>query len=110
MDQVQLRHLGQEGECLAWSRLWPEYDEMWSQVESLLGSSHHWMEAHPSLYVMCLGQRQSVLMLREKQALVDMMREKEVMVDQMSSLSCSRDETKVTPVVSRKTADRIGEC
>ena len=110
LDQVQLRHLGQEGECLAWSRLWPEYDEMWSQVESLLGSSQHWMEAHPSLYVMCLGQRQSVLMLREKQALVDMMREKEVMVDQMSSLSCSRDETKVTPVVSRKTADRIGEC
>ena len=49
-------------------------------------------------------------MLREKQALVDMMREKEVMVDQMSSLSCSRDETKVTPIVSRKTADRIGEC
>ena len=109
LDQVQLRHLGQEGECLAWSRLWPEYDEMWSQVESLLGSSHHWMEAHPSLYVMCLEQRQSVLMLREKQVQQDMMRERRALVDQMNSLSCSPDVHLVTPVVSRKAKEGVGE-
>ena len=107
LEQMQLRYLGQEGECLAWHRLWPEYDELLHSIQKLLSSSSHWVEAQPSLAVTCLEQSHSVTMLREKLALQDMMREEEI-VDRLNTLSCSNDEIQVTPDVSRKASSRIG--
>ena len=91
LDQLFLDHLAQQGECLAWHRLWPEYDKLSITVETLLKSSHHWMEFHPSIFVRCLEQRYSVTMLWEKVALQEMMRDgdTEEVVDMMSALSCS---------------------
>ena len=110
LDQVFLDHLAQQGECLAWHRLWPEYDKLSLTVEKLLKSSHHWMEFHPSIFVRCLEQRYSVTMLREKAALQEMMGigDTEDVVDMMSALSCSTDEIQVTPDISRKTNSRAG--
>ena len=110
LDQVFLDHLAQQGECLAWHRLWPEYDSLSATVETLLRSCHHWVQSHPSIYVRCLEQRHSVTMLREKVALQDMMRaeDTEDVVDMMSTLSCSTDEIQVTPDISRKTTSRAG--
>ena len=110
LDQVFLQHLAQQGECLAWHRLWPEYDNLSVTMQTLLTSSHHWLESHPSIYVSCLEQRYSVSMLREKVALQDMMRNEgtDDMVDMMSSLSCSTDEIQVTPDISRKVNSRAG--
>ena len=110
LDQVFLDHLAQQGECLAWHRLWPEYDTLSLTVEKLLKSSHHWLESHPSIFVRCLEQRYSVTMLREKVALQDMMRDEDTedVVDMMSALSCSTDEIQVTPDISRKASSRAG--
>ena len=110
LDQVFLHHLAQQGECLAWHRLWPEYDSLSLTMQTLLSSSHHWLESHPSIFVRCLEQRHSVSMLREKVALQDMMRNEgtDDMVDMTSSLSCSTDEIQVTPDISRKVNSRAG--
>ena len=110
LDQVFLDHLAQQGECLAWHRLWPEYDSLSVAVQTLLSSSHHWIQSQPSIYVRCLEQRHSVTMLREKVALQDMMRaeDTEDVVDMMSELSCSSDQIQVTPDVARKTSSRAG--
>ena len=110
LDQVFLDHLAQQGECLAWHRLWPEYDTLSLTVEKLLSSCHHWLESHPSIFVRCLEQRYSVTMLREKVALQEMMSDEdtEEVVDMMSALSCSTDEIQVTPDISRKASSRAG--
>ena len=110
LDQVYLDHLAQEGECLAWHRLWPEYDQLSLTVETLLRSCHHWLQSHPSIYVRSLEQSYSVTMLREKVALQDMMRadDTEDVVDMMSTLSCSTDQIQVTPDISRKVNSRAG--
>ena len=110
LDQVFLDHLAQEGECLAWHRLWPEYDQLSLTVETLLRSCHHWLQSHPSIYVRSLEQSYSVTMLREKVALQDMMRadDTEDVVDMMSTLSCSTDQIQVTPDISRKATSRAG--
>ena len=50
LDQVFMDHLAQQGECLAWHRLWPEYDSLSVTVQTLLSSSHHWLESHPSIF------------------------------------------------------------
>ena len=109
LDQVFMDHLAQQGECLAWHRLWPEYDTLSATVETLLRSGQHWVQAHPSIYVRCLEQRYSVTMLREKVALQDMMRDDDLdVVDKMATLSCSTDEIQVTPDIARKTQSRAG--
>ena len=110
LDQVVLHHLAQQGECLAWHRLWPEYDKLSLTVETLLSSSRHWLQSSPSIFVRCLEQRYSVTMLREKAALQEMMGvgDTEDVVDMMSALSCSTDEIQVTPDISRKTNSRAG--
>ena len=110
LEQLELRQLAQQGECLAWHRLWQEYDQLAADVSELLASSSYWMKSQPSLYVRCLEQSHSVTMLREKLALQEMVRETDL-ADQLSSLSCSQDPsaTQATPIVARKSESRVGK-